>query len=94
MSTEVQFGDASGIRAGGAVLQPDGVVTAWTAPLPPRQRRQNHENHTWLLIMLAQLYQQVDRMPIKPPITLGVSALCFSGTFSIAFVSISIPDEV
>ena len=32
----VQFGDASGIRAGGAVLQPDGVVTAWTAPLPPR----------------------------------------------------------
>ena len=32
----VQFGDASGIRAGGAVLQPDGVVSAWTAPLPPR----------------------------------------------------------
>lgn len=32
----VQFGDASGIRAGGAVLGPDGAVTAWTAPLPPR----------------------------------------------------------
>lgn len=41
-----------------------------------RQRRQNHENHTWLLIMLAQLYQQVDRMPYKPPVTLGISALC------------------
>ena len=26
--------------------------------------------------MLAQLYQQVDRMPYKPPVTLGISALC------------------
>ena len=41
-----------------------------------RGQRRNDENHMWLIFMLTQLYQQVERMPFKPPITLGVSALC------------------
>eukprot|EP00619_Florenciella_sp_RCC1007_P009977 CAMPEP_0205929322 /NCGR_PEP_ID=MMETSP1325-20131115/25244_1 /ASSEMBLY_ACC=CAM_ASM_000708 /TAXON_ID=236786 /ORGANISM="Florenciella sp., Strain RCC1007" /LENGTH=302 /DNA_ID=CAMNT_0053298521 /DNA_START=27 /DNA_END=935 /DNA_ORIENTATION=- len=52
-----------------------------------RSRRQNHENHLWLFIMLTQLWQQVDRMPFKPPVTLGVSALCLVAHLQPAAVS-------
>lgn len=55
----VQFGDASGVRAGGAVLL-EGAVSAWTAPLPPRVVVQFGSNIKELRRILVQMQRHRD----------------------------------